>query len=799
LIAIISLALGIGANAAIFQLLDAVRLRTLPVKSPEQLFEVRIDDMTHARGNWLRQNSLTNPLWETIRARQQVFSETFAWADQPMHISEAAETNNAWGLWVSGNFFDALGVHPMLGRLFHAEDDRKGCGAAGAVISYAFWQRELGGSASAIGHKIKLASGTVEVIGITPPDFFGLEVGRQFDLALPICGAGERLNSGTTWWLTVLGRLKPGVTRKQADAQLQTISSGIFESTLPADYPPVSVKSYLTMKFNAIPAGGGLSNLREQYSTPLTLLLAISGLVLLIACANLANLMLARAAAREREIAVRLAIGASRAQLIRQLMIEGLLLAMTGAAAALFLARALSRFLVSFLSAGDDSVFLNVQPDWRVFAFTAILGILTCMLFALAPALRSTRGQASDALKSGGRGMTAGRERFGLRRILVAGQIALSLVLIVGALLFVRSLRNLTTLEPGFRANGILIAEVNYAHDVPDNRLPFLRHDVVERLRAIPGVEDAAETGSLPISGSSWSNDMWMDGSDASRAREISRSVVGAGYFRAIGTPLVAGREFDERDTHASQNVAVVSEEFVRTFSLPSNPVGRKFWIEKTPFAPQMAVEIVGVAKNSKYADLRQRFMPVAFFPMAQFTEPLRGGNILIRSQTPLDTLTPSIRRTLTDANVQYSFSVFKTRIEESLLRERLMAILSGIFGALAVLLASVGLYGVIAYTVARRTNEIGIRIALGASRRNVIGLVLRETGMLLGAGLAVGIVISLGAGRAVASLLFGLQASDPLTFFAAGAVLSIVALSASYLPAYRASTVDPANAVRQE
>jgi putative ABC transport system permease protein len=708
LVAIISLALGIGANTAIFQLLDAVRLRALPVRSPEQLVELRIGDMTHARGDWLRPHAFTNPLWEQIRQRQQAFSEMFAWADEALDISGSRETRYARGLWVSGNLFDALGVRPILGRVFHEADDRRGCGLSGAVISYGFWQREFGGNAAAIGRKIKLNQSAVEVIGVTPPDFFGLEVGRQFDFALPICGAGERLNSGTTWWLTVMGRLKTGVTPEQADAQLQAISPGVFEATLPADYPPVSVKPYLAMRLNAIPAGGGFSNLRERYSTPLVLLLAIAGLVLLIACANLANLMLARAAAREHEIAVRLAIGASRAQLIQQIMTEGLLLAIAGAVVALFLARELSRFLVSFLISGDDWIFLDIRLDWRVFVFAASLAILTCLSFALAPALRATRGHASDALKSGARG-TTGRERFGVGRVLVAGQIALSLVLIVGALLFVRSLRNLTTLEPGFRENGILIANVDYGRAVPDSRLPFIRRDAVERVLAIPGVLDAAETASIPINGNAWTNIMWMDGADSSRGREISRSLVGAGYFRIMGTPLLAGREFDERDTHASGNVAVVSEEFVRRFSLGANPVGEKFWIEKTPYAPQMAVEIVGVAKNSKYSDLRQDFMPVAYFPLSQFPPAQRGGNILIRSDASLDTLTPLVRRALADASpeIQYSFSVFNTRIEQSLLRERLMAILSGAFGALAVLLASVGLYGVISYTVVRRNSEI--------------------------------------------------------------------------------------------
>jgi putative ABC transport system permease protein len=632
-------------------------------------------------------------------------------------------------------------------------------------------------------------------------------VGREFDLAPPLCAVdsteGEsRLGSGTTWWLTVMGRLNHGTSLAQADAHLQTISHGIFEATLPADFPPISVKPYLAMKLHAIAASGGRSSLREQYSTVLELLLAIAGLVLLIACANLANLMLARASGRQREIAVRLAIGASRAQLIQLLMIEGLLLACAGAAAACFLARLLTRFLVSSLNSGRRSVVLDVHPDWSVFAFTALLALLTCVLFALTPALRATRTQPADVLNSSSRGTTAGRERFGLRRILVATQISLSLVLMVAALLFVRSLKNLMTLEPGFQETGILIADVVYGRpDVADSRLSLMRHTLVERVRAIPGVDDAAETAFVPIKGGAWTNIMWMDGSDSGHGHAISRAMIGAGYFRAIGTPLLAGREFDEHDTHASPNVAIVSEAFVRVFSLGPDPVGKKFWIEKTPFAPEIVCEIVGVAKNSKYRDLRQDFVPVAFFPMEQFQQRLLSGSILMRSGAGLETLTPSIRRAFAEVNpdIQYSFSVFKTQIEDSLLRERLMAVLSGLFGALAVLLATVGLYGVISYTVAQRTKEIGIRMALGASRGNVIGLILGETGLLLAVGIGGGMLLSLIVGRVATSLLFGLEPSDPLTLAAAGIALAVVALGASALPARRACAVDAATVLRQD
>jgi putative ABC transport system permease protein len=803
IVAVASLALGIGANTAIFQLLDAVRLRSLPIPSPQEIAEVRIDDMTHARGSWMRDHALTNPLWEEIRRRQQIFSEIFAWADNPINFSRGPEIRQVRGLFVSGNFFDVLGVQPAVGRVFHSDDDRRGCGLNVAVISYGFWQSEFGGNASIVGRKIPFErDGLIEIVGVTPPGFFGVEVGKQFDVAFPICAPGtadRTFDSGTFWWLTVMGRRKPGVSLAQADAQLQAISAGVFETTLPPDYPPVSVKPYLAMKLHAIPAGGGLSRLRDQYSTALGLLLAIAGLVLLIACANLANLMLARASAREREIAVRLAIGASRADLIQQLMVEGFVIAVAGAGAALFLAHELSRFLVAFLSSRDDSVSLDVHPDWRVFAFTASWALLTCLLFALAPALRATRANPGDALKSGVRG-TPGRERFGLRRILVTTQIALSLVLMVGALLFVRSLRNLMTVNAGFNQHGILIANVGYGR-LDASRLPGVRRDLVERIRALPGVDSAAETAFLPATGDAWTNMMWMDGSDVTHAREVSRGLVGAGYFHTIGTPLVAGREFDERDARTSQSVAIVSEAFVRAFSLGPNPVGMRFWIEKAPYAPQTVYEIVGVAKNSKFHDLRQDFPPVIFIPMSQFTQPLFTGRILIRSSARLGTLTPSIRRAIGDVNpnIGYFFSVFEDRIAQSLLRERLMAILSGLFGALAVLLATVGLYGVISYMVVRRTGEIGIRIALGASSANVIRLILRETGMLLAIGLGAGTLMAVALGRTASTLLFGLQASDPLTLAAAGITLAIVALGASYLPARRASAVAPAIALRRD
>jgi putative ABC transport system permease protein len=808
-VAIVSIGLAAGANTAIFQLLDAISLRALPVQAPQQLVELRIDDMAHARGSWLRDNALSNPLWEQIRARQAVFEEMFAWADEPWNISANGEFRPVAGLWVSGDFFHALGVTPLLGRAFTLADDRRGCGQIPpAVVSYGFWRRELGGDASAIGRKVAIGENRIEVVGVTPPSFYGLEVGRRFDIALPICSApawhkdNEVLDSGTLWWLTVMGRLKPGLSLEQAAAHFRAISPRIFQASLPADYPPVSVKPYLAMKLLAIPAGFGISRLREQYSAPLGMLMAIAGLVLLIACANLANLMLARASGRRREMAVRLAVGASRGRLIQQLMTEGLLLAAAGAAFGLLLAQVLSRFLVSFLTTADDPVFVDLHLNWRIFTFTAGMAILSSLLFALAPALRAAGTGLGSALKSGNRSMTPGREALSQRRVLAASQIALSLVLVAGALLFVRSLRNLVTLDPGFHSQGILIADMDFRGiHLPPGRAISFRREILERLRAIPGVEAAAEATIVPVNGGYWNNRMWMDGQDSAHAQDALRSMIGDGYFRTLKTPLLSGREFDAHDLASFASVAVVNEKFARDFNGGTNVVGKRFWIEATPYFPELSYQIVGVVKNAKYHDMREDFQPVIFTPLSEAALARPAARILIRSGARTDALVTAVRNTLAgiSPSIGYSFGVFDTWIQQSLLRERLMATLSGLFGILAAVLTAVGLYGVISYNVARRTSEIGIRIALGAGRRRVIALIFRETAVFLVIGLSAGTILGLIAGRSAATFLFGVTPNDPLTLAMAGIAIAFVAAAASYLPARRASAVNPVTALRQE
>jgi putative ABC transport system permease protein len=808
-VAILSLALGIGANSAIFQLLDAIRLRMLPIKDPQSLVQARLVNTKGMRGNQERDlDGVTNPIWEQIRSRQQVFSGIFAWGTETFNISPQGEMRPARGLWVSGDFFPVLRVPAVLGRVFTAADDRRGCGLPGAVISYSFWQREFGGEASAIGRKVVVNSHPVDVIGVTSESFFGLEVGRSFDIALPICsdaalrGGSGRLDSGTNWWLVVMGRPRPGMPVERVAASLGALSAGVFEASLSAGYPPVSVKDFLAMKLTAIPAGTGLSPLRQRYSDPLALLLGIAGLVLLIACANLANLMLARASARGREIAIRLAIGASRSQLIRQLMTESLLIAAAGASFGLLLSRALSRFLVSFLNTQGNAVFVDLQQDWRVLAFTAGLAILTSVLFGLTPAWRAAQTAPGEVLKSGSRGMTAGRERFSLRRILVSSQIAISLVLLAGSLLFVESLRTLMTLETGFRQDGLLIASVGFSRvDLPQDRLPGFRREMLDRLRAIPGVNGVTETDQVPVGGGQTSNALWMDGHSREGADNVHRSFIGAAYFKTLGTPLLAGREFDDRDTSTSTKVVVVNEAFARKFTSGANPVGKRLWIEATPSSPQEVCEIVGLVRNTKYGDLREDFKPIAFSSLNQTPKPITDSRIMIRSTASLEPLVEAVRATLREMNpdIRYAFRTFPTVIRDSLLRERLMATLSGFFGGLAVLLATIGLYGVIAYMVAQRTNEIGIRMALGAGRGDVLRLILREAGMLLAGGLVLGTMLALLAARAIESLLFGVHSNDPMTLVAAASALAAVALAASYLPARRAARLDPTVALRQD
>ncbi len=806
--AILSLALGIGANTAIFQLLDAIRMRTLPVKNPQELAEVRIADRDGATGSFVtRYPKLTNPQWEQIRGQQQGFSGLFAWGPTTFNISPGGEVHTVQGLWVSGDFYEVLGISPEQGRLLSPPDDLPGCAAPGVVISHAFWQREFGGDASVLGRKVTVEKHPFEVIGVTPAGFYGVEVGRNFEIALPLCvepvirSEFSVLNRRDGWWLTVMGRLKPGWTLDRASAQARVISPGIFEATLPAEFDAGDAKHYLGYQLGVFPADTGVSELRSTYENPLWLMLALAALVMLIASANLANLMLARASAREREMCMRMAVGATRGRLLRQLLAESLLLGLAGALLGVQLAHVLTRLLVASISTQSAPLFMDMGMDWRIAGFTAGITTLTCILFGLTPALRATQVSPGAVLKSSGRSVISGPAPFGLRRALVVSQIAMSLMLVVGAILFSRSLQKLARLDAGFTQNGVLDMDLDLTElHLPVERRAEFQRFVLQQVRAIPGVDSAAEAGIVPLSGNGQNRQVLANSAGQVIEGRSEMNEVSPKYFSTWHTPILAGRDFDDRDSLTSPLVAIVNETFGRKYLAGANPVGATFRIksESKETGPYL---IVGLVKDTKIYDLREDFLPTMFLPVAQKAHHEQNETILIRSQGSLFSLVSALKSTVQhiDRGIDMDFTPFDRLVEVSLLRDRLMARLSGFFGLLAVVLATVGLYGVIAYMVERRTSEIGIRMALGADSGSIVRLIMQEASVLLGVGLLIGTALSLAGSRAAAAMLFGLKPTDFITYVSAVATLSAVAALASLLPARRASRLDPMAALRNE
>ena len=808
LIAILTLALGIGANTAIFQLIDAIRLRSIPVKKPEELATVRIADRHWGSGQFSSQYSqLTFPMWEQIRDRQQGFAQIAVWSNQLFNLATGGEVHYAKALRVSGDFFHVLGVEPLMGRLLGPTDDQPGCGIGGANISFAFWQRNFGGDPGIVGKRLTLDGNSFEIVGVTPPGFNGISVGDTFDIAVPICiepivsPRNNRLTIRHAWWLASIGRLKPGWTIARANVQMNAVTSSILQETIPPFYDSEKTKKYLEYKLGVFSASTGFSSLRQDSETPLFLLLGISGLVLVIACANLANLMLARAGAREQQITIRLALGATRGRMIRELLSESVVLAAAGSICGLFLAYVISRMLVAFISTADSQIFLNLGMDWRVLGFATALAVLTTILFGLAPAFRATQVEPAALLQSGSRGMTGGRKRLGLRRILVVSQVGLSVVLLMGALLFARSLRNLTTLNIGFQQNGVLVTSVDFKRlHLPEASYVEYKRQLGKSVKAIPGVESAANAIMVPFGGETWNNDVILEGSeqDAGVAWE---NFLGPGYFQTLGTPLLAGRDFDDRDTANSPKVAIVNQAFVRKILKGADPMGKRFRIHEAPGKPRPLYEIVGVTGDNKFQDMHEEYLPFMYFPAPQQEKPSSDDQIIIRSSLPLGGLMASIKQAMNAVNpgIDLEFKVFKTQVHNSLVNDELMATLSGFFGFLAALLAAIGLYGVISYMVLQRTKEIGIRMAIGAKRGDVIGMILKEAGILTVAGLVIGTTLALASAQVVKSLLYGLKPRDPLTIVLAVVTLAVVAAFASFLPAYRASRLDPLKALHYE
>jgi putative ABC transport system permease protein len=796
-VAILSLALGIGANTAIFSLIDSVILKTLPVRHPEQLVQVTMGKSAY----------YTNPIWEQVRDRQDVFSSVFAFGGGRFNLAASGEARYATGRYVAGQFFDALGLNPLLGRTFAPADDKRGCPGT-AVLSYGFWQTEYASRADIVGKSVSLDNHPFEIIGVIEPGFTGVDVGSSIDVYVPLCAEsiinGERsmLDMRSAWWLRVIGRPKPGISASQVEARLKTLAPAIFDATTPPNYKPEDQANYRKRSFDTKPVANGLSDVRNKYQLALMVLMVITGAVLLIACVNVANLLLARSAARQREIAIRMALGSGRGRLIRQLLTESLVLSLTGAALGILFAQWGARLLVGFLADGAN-VYLNLTLDLRVLAFTAGVAILTGLLFGLAPAWKGARVNPQSAMKANARGVIEG-SRFGLGKALVVLQVALSLVLVVGAGLMLTTFFKLETLDSGFERGHILLTSVDLRNGhYPTERRGAVYREILEHLRALPGVRSVSDSGMVPISGSTWNQILQFE-NYTSKARYdtlVNFNQVSEGFFDTFGTPLIAGRDFNARDIPESPQVAVVNQTLVKKFFASENPIGKRFRVEEGNKLGE-PVEIVGIVKDAKYETLRDEAPPTVYLAMSQNAKPHTSLTFEVRSAGAAPaSLIPAVKSAIAEVNrdVSLQFKSLAVQVDESLTRERLLATLSGFFGALALLLAMIGLYGVMSYNVARRRNEIGIRMALGAEQSRVLRMVLREVAILIAVGLVIGLGASIATTRFVESFLYGMKPNDPWTLSLAAGILALVAAVAGFLPARRASRLDPMTALREE
>jgi predicted permease len=806
-VAVLSLALGIGANTAIFSLLDQVLLRLLPVRDPEQV--VVLHEAGVKQGSFSSDNSetvLSYPVYRDLRDRSQVFAGVIARAQASVTLIANDQAEQARAETVSGNFFDVLGVRPVIGRLLSASDDMMPGGHPVVVLSYGYWTRRFGTSTAILNQTVRVNGLPMTVVGVAQRSFHGLISGQTPDIYLTLSMKAQAspgwngFNDYSMHWINLFARLKPGMHIRQAEAAIAPLYHALLEeeNARMSGRPPRFRTQFLQNRLQLRPASQGINQLSRQWEKPLLVVMVMVGLVLLIACANVANLLVARAAGRRKEIAIRLALGASRWSLVRQLLVESLTLSLAGGLLGLVFSYWMTKGLIGFVNSLGG--WLQAHVDIRLLAFTFALAMITGVLFGLAPAISATRADVTPVLKDHGSSASKGQARF--RRALVSAQVALSLVLLIGAGLFVRSLINLLHHDLGFRAEHLLLFSINPAlggYKNPD-ALALLDR-IQDRLRALPGVVSVAASQGMPLSHSNSTGNVTVEGYNAAEDEntDCDHNLLSPGYFRTLGVPLVAGREFTAADTAAAPKVVIVNETFARHFFKGRNPLGHHM----TPGAGtvKLDMEIVGVVRDSRYSSIREKTSRFFYNPLAQQRNWQRVS-VAVRTAVDVPTLEAQARAIVRE--IDSNLPVFGARrmqvqVEESIYIERLIASLAAAFGALATLLATVGLYGVIAYMVARRTVEIGIRMALGASRRRILGLVMREVGLLALAGLVVGTPCALAGARYVESQLFGIRAADPWIIIGAVTALGVAAVLAGYLPARRAVTIDPLRALRYE
>ena len=821
-IAVISLAFGIGANTAIFSLLDQAVLRLLPVKDPERLILLSMRGR-HYGSNW-GMNAISYPMYADFRDHNQVFSGMFCRFPFLASFGYGSRTERVPAELVSGSYFPVLGVTAAMGRLFTPNDDRTPGAPPLAVLSYSFWQTRFSGDRGIIGKTVVVNGHDLTVIGVAQTGFDGVELGYAAKVFVPVMMKAQMtpywdgLKDRRQRWVNAFGRLKPGISAQQAKASLQPFMHSMLEMEVkePAfrNASAYDRQQFLKCWIDVLPGSQGQSYLRQQLSTPLWALMGITGLVLLLACANLANLLLARAATREREIAVRVAIGASRARVVRQLLIESVLLSCFGAGIGLLVALWADRLLLSAYLPPDSTGALNISAalDGRVLLFTMAIMLTTALVFGLAPALRSSQTDVAPTLKDQA-GAVVGSGNVLFRKLLVGVQVTLSLLLLIGAGLFLRTLTNLRNLGPGFPAERLIGFELDPSlNGYTSDRAKLFYRKLADDLRAVPGVTSVGLASMRILENNEWDSSMTVEGYTAKPGQhaEPYMNSISPGYFAALGVPILMGRDFTVKDTHTVKHgsepdnfaptTVIINEAFARKYFSGRNPIGLHIGFGSDP-GTKTDMEVIGVIKDIKYTNLRDEIPVQAFVPYLADRH-VGGMTVYLRTRVDPKQIMPIIRQQVRrlDPNIPvYEMRTTEQQLDLSLRTERLVASLSTVFGVLATMLAIIGLYGVMAYTVARRTREIGIRMALGALQGNVIWMIMREVLLVLAVGVVIGVPAAMGLSRLVRSQLYGLTPYDPGTVVGATVVLATVACLAGLIPALRASRIDPTQALRYE
>ena len=813
-VAVLSLALGIGANTAIFTLTDQLLLRLLPVRDPEQLVQIRITGGRLGNNNGDGIRTLSWPLYRDLRDRNEVFSGLMARYPTAATMQSGGMTALIVAELVSGNYFEMLGVRPAAGRLLTAEDDRNPGGHPLVVLSYRYWMERFNGDPAIVGSKISLNGYPFTVIGVSEAGFEGIDVGSSPAIRVPITmkkqltPVWDDLENRRSSWLHAFGRLKPGLAREKAEAGMRVLYRQIQQEELAqpeaAKYTPFAREKFLKQQFDLVPADRGQSYLRERVEEPLRVLTMTVAFVLLIACANLAGLLLARAVTRRREIALRFALGASRGQVVRQLFVESLLLSLAGAVLGLLVSVATCRFLLSHLPASVAAVPLSPAPDLRVFGFTTLVAFLAAVLFGLLPALRATRSAHVDALKDNAGSLAGAAGHLLMRKILVGSQVALALLLLAGAVLFARSLNSLRNVRAGFRPDHTMTFTLDPSLNAyTPARRAQLFVQLQQQIRALPGVQAVSLSSHRLLTGGRWDSSVTVEGYQARPGENVSpyMMAVAPDYFRTLGIPLLAGRDFRLEDAGDNGKVAVVNESFVKYFFGGGNAIGKRFG-RGIGSGVQYDTEIVGVVADSKYTSLREENQRHVYHPFLRYPQQIGRMTFYVRREQPPDVLLSAIRaeiRTMDPNLPLFEVRTLDDQVNLSISNERLLASLSIGFSALAAFLAALGLYGVLAYIVTGRTREIGLRMAVGAGRGDILRLVLREVLPVTIVGLAAGLGAAAALGRLVASQLYGFKNADPVTLAAAGCAMLLVASLSAALPALRAARVQPISALRYE